>query len=98
MATNPFTPEEDALIASSGYDELPAVCERLGRSRSVVGKRRKRLLGIGGSTPPAVYKRRHRPTHNGARSRITQRGGSLDRFARPSWFDEDLRAMTKGAL
>jgi hypothetical protein len=94
---NTFTPEEDAVISSSGSDELAVTAERLGRSTSVVGKRRKRLLGISEATPPAVQKRRNRAHHN-TRVKRVQSLATLARFARPSWFEENLTAMTKGAL
>ena len=90
MPANPFSPEEDRLLAATPYGELKVLAERLGRSISVLSKRQKRLVGaVAGGRP---LTRRAAPVPRGRRE------GTVARFARPAWFDEDLSVMTKGAL
>lgn len=96
MSANPFTPEEDRLISAISPDAfaMRTLAERLGRSTSVLGKRRKRLLGV--EYGEALTRRRHPYRKPAAAPRASL--AALARFARPAFFDEDLTAMTKGAL
>lgn len=92
-----YTEREDALILAA--DELcgvPDLARNLGRSQVAVGRRRAELLGRSQNGGKSRKQRSEQ-----AAGRRESRGlgtESSSRFARPAWFDEDLRQMTKGGV
>jgi len=96
MSHRRYTTADDAEILAADADGLRALAERYGVvEKSMFSKRAKLRAALPRRERlrPGAHRDYSRPEPD-ARAACD----SSSRFARPSWFTEDLRQMTKGAV
>ena len=96
MSRRRYTDAEDAEILAADADGLRALAERHGIvEKSMFAKRAKLRASL--PRRERVRSSAHRG-YSRPEPDVRTACDSSSRFARPSWFTEDLRQMTKGAV
>lgn len=97
-AKRKYTDQQDEIILSASKEKLLALGQEIGAAYNTLYSRQKLLRKKNGLTRMGRLGHEGTPWRFIAPKLPPSHQISTSRFARPSWFNENLTALTKGAV